>query len=874
MSESIKPPQFVPDWIRAHVWIIHKLAEPLGQQGTIVATGFGEDPSQIDSQTEKPGLALKPKVIHASIGNVQQTLDGLAQFIEKPHYNIYMPLAVFRPDLPSWAKGFERDIIACLGIVADFDDPDASRWADRLPISPNYVLQTSAGRFQAFYLFDKPEPLEAVKPVAERLKAFARCDHGTSDMSHVWRVPGAWNWPNAKKVAGGRSPEPQLVRVVKWDDSRTSLQALSNALPPGAPSVAKNASTSRETQVSTPAGHQQAAIAKTSSPSSAAIDGTPENLDAQQRMLSLPPELQEEIKRPAVGDRSKAIFRVVAELIRLGLDDKAIENIIYAHPKGIGEKYAGRDDLDKDIARIRTKTASRPIVQLREGQLPWVVDEAEQYLIDSDQEVFQRGSLIVRSVQDNVIVTKGRQISSTRLAEVRLHNMRETLSRVIDFQKFLQRGGNRSWISVNCPREIAETYLQREGQWRLPALARIINAPTLRADGSILEEPGYDEATGLLFEPQGVQFPPVPMKPDFDQVLKAAQLLSQLLETFPFVGGHSRAVAFSAILTSLIRPALPSAPLHAFSAPAAGSGKSLLMDIASMIATGHETPVMAQGKTAEEFEKRLGAALVAGDGTIAIDNCEQPLGGDLLCQVLTQKVVNIRILGQSKQAQVPTNLCVFATGNNLRIIGDATRRAIVCSLDPGVERPELRSFDVDVLELTRQNRPQYVVAALTLLRYAMIEQQALSAAWTPTTLGSFEEWSRWVRPIASWLAGADPCATMERAKAQDPELESLANVLCYWHAVIGDKPVTVSEVIEIAARQNSHSPFDADAKRFVNDAFREALLVVAGTAGCINNYRLGNWLGRYRDRVARGKKIISATKDDGYGRWRVVRVLD
>jgi hypothetical protein len=147
--------------------------------------------------------------------------------MKRPHYNLYMPLAIHGPDVRSGAKGFERDVIACLGLVADFDDPDAARWAERLPLPPNYVLETSAGRFQAFYLFDKPEPLEAAKPVAERLKAFAGCDHGTSDISHVWRVPGALNWPNAKKVAEGRSPDPQLVHVVKWDNSRTSLHSLS-----------------------------------------------------------------------------------------------------------------------------------------------------------------------------------------------------------------------------------------------------------------------------------------------------------------------------------------------------------------------------------------------------------------------------------------------------------------------------------------------------------------------------------------------------------------------------------------------------------------------------------------------------------------------
>jgi hypothetical protein len=90
-----------------------------------------------------------------------------------------------------------------------------------LPIPPNYVLETSAGRFQAFYLFDKPEELKVVKPIAERLKAFARCDHGTSDISHVWRVPGALNWPNAKKVAddSGATPKPGAVRGTMWRPS-------------------------------------------------------------------------------------------------------------------------------------------------------------------------------------------------------------------------------------------------------------------------------------------------------------------------------------------------------------------------------------------------------------------------------------------------------------------------------------------------------------------------------------------------------------------------------------------------------------------------------------------------------------------------------
>ena len=113
---------------------------------------------------------------------------------------------------------------------------------------------------------------------------------------------------------------------------------------------------------------------------------------------------------------------------------------------------------------------------------------------------------------------------------------------------------------------------------------------------------------------------------------------------------------------------------------------------------------------------------------------------------------------------------------------------------------------------------------------------------------------------------------MERAKAQDPELESLANVLYHWYSLIGDIPVTVSDVIEIAVEQNPSFGAEADGKRFVHDAFREALLVVAGNVGNIDSRRLGIWLARFRNRIASGNKIISATKASGYGRWQVVRV--
>jgi hypothetical protein len=41
---------------------------------------------------------------------------------------------------------------------------------------------------------------------------------------------------------------------------------------------------------------------------------------------------------------------------------------------------------------------------------------------------------------------------------------------------------------------------------------------------------------------------------------------------------------------------------------------------------------------------------------------------------------------------------LYATGNNVRVVGDNVRRALSCYLDAKMERPELRKFKFDPVE--------------------------------------------------------------------------------------------------------------------------------------------------------------------------------
>jgi len=504
--------------------------------------------------------------------------------------------------------------------------------------------------------------------------------------------------------------------------------------------------------------------------------------------------------------------------------------------------------------------SGRPTIRIKAGQLPWVIDLGEQALLAARLPLYQRGSMIVRPSMTKVLIADGKRAAAQRLVHVKSHHIAEAMTLVAHWERF--DGRLEEWVATDCPLRIADTYLAREGMWNLPVLVGITNCPTLRPDGSILEQPGYDAATGMLFDTQQTSFPSITPEPDRDEALAALSYLRKLIDSFPFVGDADRAVALSGILTTVVRRSIPTAPLHAFNAPVAGSGKSLLVDIASMIASGRPAAVIAQGKTEEEMEKRLGAALIAGDALVSIDNCEIPLGGELLCQALTQTTLKVRILGKSLNAEVPSNAAMFATGNNLTLAGDMTRRAIRCSLDPGVERPELREFDRDPIATVEAARGDYAIAALTILRAYHVAGRPQQA----TPLGSFVEWSRWVRDALIWLGEADPCATMEEVRGADPKLEALTMVIEQWQAVLGQRRVSVKEVIEAAVEQ---APSLFGRPEFRHPDFREALLAVAGDGGAINGRRLGKWLAANQNRIINGMKIISDGVVSGITRWRL-----
>jgi hypothetical protein len=390
----------------------------------------------------------------------------------------------------------------------------------------------------------------------------------------------------------------------------------------------------------------------------------------------------------------------------------------------------------------------------------------------------------------------------------------------------------------------------------LKALDGVVTVPMLRPDGSLLDTPGYDEATRLFYDAGGDEVPPVPEYPSRVEVDAALDTLTRPFRSFPFANPLAEAACLAALLTAVLRPCLPTAPAFAVDAPVQGSGKTLLASCCAALATGRAPEVWPHtaSRDDEEVRKRLFAALLGGAGAIVWDNVVGVLDSPSLAAVLTAPVYRDRVLGRSESVTLPNRALLLITGNNLCLAGDLPRRVIACRIDPETPKPFARRFDRDPLASVLSRRAEMAVAALTLVR-------GMLAAGGPRAEGrmaSFEPWDDLVRQTVCWIDReiapgrfGDPMDLVLEAQARDPEQEALAALLDALSTIFGDRWFTAREV-HVRAREAAQGFVTAsDAER----ALAEALADIGG-AHCISSTRsVGRVLSFRADRIAMGLRI-------------------
>lgn len=458
----------------------------------------------------------------------------------------------------------------------------------------------------------------------------------------------------------------------------------------------------------------------------------------------------------------------------------------------------------KSRKHTRTEAGAPPAdaIFLSEGRLIPALEEAEAAMMGAGVPVFVRsGELVsVRSIErggadkDQV----KRELGARIILPAGKYWLTQQMCRASKYSRFDKFTGE--YVYTTPALDYAEHLRQRAGsESPFRPLRAVRSAPTMRPDGSILNTPGYDEATGILYEPIG-EFPAIPEHPTKRDALLALSRLIGPYCLFPFVDDKagvrtlrsgSLAVVLSAEACIVARPAMSVVPMHLFDAPEAGTGKTKLTECVGITGSGCLPAVFDHGADEEEFEKRLGSSMLKGDPVIVIDNIEGQFGGPRLCSTLTSPNPSVRVLGKSKQPEIPNTFVLIGNGNNILPRGDLPRRCVRCRIDAQTEEPDKRAFAFDPVDVVRRTRAQRVVDHLTILRAYILAGRPLEHRIDP--MGSFEDYSL-VRGALVWLGMADPLGTRAALKRNDAKKQELGEVLKTWHERYGSEPMTLADL--------------------------------------------------------------------------------
>jgi hypothetical protein len=518
----------------------------------------------------------------------------------------------------------------------------------------------------------------------------------------------------------------------------------------------------------------------------------------------------------------------------------------HAERDGHGDAWEGPDAAAEGEAGGEESPPRSRIVITPDEHL--VTDKAVAALA-RDSTIYQRPGIGLVHVVRESKQLKGieRPKGSPRIVPVPLPRLRERLAANALFLGHGTRKGQE--LKHKHPPAFCVQAVAARGEWEgIRELTAVVNSPVLRRDGTVLDRPGYDALTGLIYE---TNCPPVPVprKPTAATVRGAFDLLAEVVADFPFAQAAHKSAWVAGLLTPLARFAFSGpAPLFLVDSNVRGSGKNLLCDVTALTLTGREMPRMANSENDEECRKRITALAVGGDLSVLIDNIAGHLGCPALDSALTSTTWKDRILGRTEIAEMPLQAVWYATGNNVAILADTSRRVAHIRLESKLENPEERKDlrHPQLKEWVLQERPRLLAAALTILR-------GYCAAGRPdqrlTPWGSYEGWSALVRSAVVWAGFRDPGETRQELRKQsDKEAGALQAILVGLEFLDrSGAGLTASQIVEAAADRN-HTEEELV-------ALREAILTLCplGKRDFPSARSVGMKLHHLRGRVAGGK---------------------
>ena len=340
-------------------------------------------------------------------------------------------------------------------------------------------------------------------------------------------------------------------------------------------------------------------------------------------------------------------------------------------------------------------------------------------------------------------------------------------------------------------------------------ISGVVECPYLTPD-NLLCQPGYNADTETVYIPT-VKIDPLPVAPTKEDALAAKARIYDFIREFPFKDPDlDRSVWLSALLTAIMRPTMREAvPGCALCGNNPGIGKSMLVDLIGIVATGRTVATVSYPESKEEATKLTVGLALAGAQWVFFDNLTEgsSYGNGVMDSRVTNPKLNERILGGNQYTgEIYLLPNWFLTGNGISPAADAYRRWLMCNLLTELEHPEERKVErEELLEHVCRSRGGILRDCLIILKAHALAGYP-KGEWGP--LGSFYAWDKLIRACVWWVTGADCNQTRREAANESPErlrklalLEAIEDI---QHAfVAGGQPyangVTTGEIIALAA---------------------------------------------------------------------------
>jgi hypothetical protein len=318
----------------------------------------------------------------------------------------------------------------------------------------------------------------------------------------------------------------------------------------------------------------------------------------------------------------------------------------------------------------------------------------------------------------------------------------------------------------------------------------------------VLVRPGWNAACGIFYDEPAHLVGLTPSK------IASLGTFEDLMVDFPFADNASRYNVLAILVTLAVRPALQgNTPFFIFMAPLERTGKGKAIEaIVGLAFLGTSVATMQLGSKEEEREKRLTSLIVEGSTVIHLDNLptEEVLDSPALASLATTRLWKGRLLGVTKTPQLPNNLVVLMSGNNVKATGEITKRTIPIVMHPRDDHPEDRTDfehpDIEAYAASRQR--QLLADVLGLVEVWIAEGRPLSAK----RMGGFENWARRVGGILEHAGASEWMGNYREWVRRGDDFAADAEVLIEaWEKRHCTTEITATEILEMVRQTKTYS---------------------------------------------------------------------